>query len=53
MLNDARLTLGSRLDVTEQTYDRDVDPDAPDAIAHEIFRYLGYLEEYLVETLMG
>ena len=53
VLNDARLTLGSRLDVTEQTYDRDVDPDAPDAIAHEIFRYLGYLEEYLVETLMG
>ena len=47
VLNDARLTLGSRLD------DRDVDPDAPDAIAHEIFRYLGYLEEYLVETLMG
>jgi len=52
VLNDTRLTLGSRLDVTEQTYDRAVDPDAPDAAAHEVFRYLGYLEEYLLEVLM-
>jgi uncharacterized protein DUF2017 len=53
VLNDARLTLGSRLDVTEESYEHDIDPDAPDAIAFEVFRYLGYLEEYLVETLMG
>ena len=53
VLNDARLTLGSRLDVTEESYERDIDPDAPDAIAFEVFRYLGYLEEFLVETLMG
>src|SRR5919106_4525124 len=26
VLNDARLTLGTRLDVTERTYDRDIDP---------------------------
>ncbi len=52
VLNDARLTLGSRLDVTEQTYDREIDPDAPDAMALEVFRYLGYLEEFLLEALM-
>ena len=53
VLNDARLTLGTRLDVSEKTYDRDIDPNEPDAIAHEIFRYLGYLEEWLVDALMG
>ena len=52
VLNDARLTLGTRLAVTEQTYERDIDPADPDASAHEVFRYLGYLEEYLVSTLM-
>ena len=53
VLNDARLTLGTRLEVTEQTYDREIDPSDPDAAAHEIFRYLGYVEDWLVETLMG
>jgi len=52
VLNDARLTLGTRLDVTEQSYDRPLDPDDPESAAHEVFRYLGYLEEYLVDTLM-
>jgi len=53
VLNDARLTLGTRLDVTEETYEKEIDPTAPDAPAFEIFRYLGYIEEWLVETLMG
>ena len=53
VLNDARLTLGTRLEVTEQTYDKEIDPDDPDAAALEIFRYLGYVEDWLVETLMG
>jgi hypothetical protein len=53
VLNDARLTLGTRLDVTEETYEKEIDPSDPDAAAHEIFRYLGYIEEWLVETLMG
>jgi uncharacterized protein DUF2017 len=53
VLNDARLTLGTRLDVTEETYDRPVDAADPHAAAHEVFRYLGYLEEYLVDALMG
>jgi uncharacterized protein DUF2017 len=52
MLNDARLTLGTRLEITPETYDSDIDPDSPDALAHEVFRYLGYVEEYLLEALM-
>jgi len=53
VLNDARLTLGTRLDVTQQTYDRPIAEEDPDAAAHEVFRYLGYLEEYLIDALMG
>ena len=53
VLNDARLTIGTRLDVTEETYERETDPAEPEAAALEVFRYLGYLEEWLVETLMG
>jgi len=53
VLNDARLTLGTRLDVTEETYDKDIDPADSEAAALEVFRYLGYLEEWLVESLMG
>lgn len=53
VLNDARLTLGTRLGVTEETYEREVPDDHPEAIAFDVFRYLGWLEEHLVETLMG
>jgi hypothetical protein len=53
VMNDARLTLGTRLQVTEGSYERDLDPDDPDSAAHQVFRYLGYLEEWLVETVMG
>jgi hypothetical protein len=52
VLNDARLTLGTRLDITPETYDAEIDPDSPDALAHDVFRYLGYVEEYLLDALM-
>jgi hypothetical protein len=50
-LNDLRLTIGTRLDVTE-----DLDPEAiPDADPHAqlyaLFFYLGWLEEEVVEEL--
>jgi hypothetical protein len=34
-------------------YDKEIDPSDPEAPAREVFRYLGYIEEWLVETLMG
>ena len=52
VLNDARLTLGTRLAITEESYIREPDPSDPEADALHIYHYLGYLEEYLVETLM-
>ena len=42
-LNDLRLVLGTRLDVSED--DHDVDPDDPDAPAHAVYHYLGMLLE--------
>jgi Domain of unknown function (DUF2017) len=48
-LNDLRLVLGTRLDVTE---DMDpVRPDHPDAQAHGLYGYLTLLEEQVVEAL--
>jgi hypothetical protein len=50
-LNDLRLVLGSRLDVTEETYDRPPSPSDPNARVFAVFVYLGWLEEQIVEAL--
>ncbi len=46
-LNDLRLFLGTRLGVTEAVYD-----EPPDDPAFQVYLYLGWLEENLLETLM-
>ena len=48
-LNDLRLVLGTRLDVSED--DLDVDPDDPDAAAHAVYHYLGMLLGEVVDAL--
>jgi hypothetical protein len=50
-LNDLRLVLGTRLNVTEETYQEEMDPEAPDTPAYALFFYLGWLEEQIVEAL--
>jgi uncharacterized protein DUF2017 len=55
-LNDLRLTLGTRLEVTEDSYDElaaDIDaaPDEPSTVALALFVWLGYLQETLVEAV--
>jgi len=50
-INDVRLVLGTKLEVTEETYFRDIDQDAPHAYHHAIYHYLGWLEEQIVEVL--
>jgi hypothetical protein len=45
-INDLRLVLGTRLDVNED----DIAGDTP---PHELYRYLSYLEEMVVEALAG
>ena len=50
VLNDLRLVLGTRLDVTEEM-DFDLDPNDPGAAELALYAYLSWLQEQLVEAL--
>ena len=50
VLNDLRLALGVRLDITED-FDGDVDAADPRAPALRLLSYLGWLEEQLLDAL--
>ncbi len=49
-INDIRLVIGTKLDVSEDP-SFDVDEDDPDAQAHAIYTYLGWLLEQIVSEL--
>lgn len=49
VVNDLRLVLGTRLDVSEDM--DDVDPDDPDAPLYAAYGYLAWLLENIVEAL--
>ena len=51
VLNDARLILGTRLGVTEDTDHRPLPEGDVRAPAHNMYLYLSALEEYLIEAL--
>lgn len=51
-LTDLRLALGTRLDVTEDTYAREIDPRDPQAYELSVFAYLSWLQEAAVEAAM-
>jgi uncharacterized protein DUF2017 len=50
-LNDMRLILGTKLDVTEETDADDIRDDDPLAPSYALYYYLGWLEEQVVEAL--
>ena len=50
-LNDLRLVLGTRLDVTEEPLEDQVTQDDPRAPAFAVYSFLGYLQEHVVEAL--
>jgi hypothetical protein len=52
-VNDLRLVLGTRLEVTEEMYERPIDDAAPNAHQMAIYHYLGFLEEQMVVALSG
>jgi Domain of unknown function (DUF2017) len=52
VLNDLRLVLGTRLDVTEEMSFR-LDPGDPRAHELAVYAYLSWLQEQLVEALMA
>lgn len=49
-LNDLRLVLGTRLDVTEELYEREPDPDDPDTPELGLYAYLTWLQEQAVQA---
>jgi hypothetical protein len=52
VLNDLRLALGTRLEITEDD-SHDIDPDAPDAQARAIYFWLTWMQDSVVSALMG
>ena len=52
-LNDARLVLGTKLDVTEDLDIGSIAPDDPEAPRYALYAYLTWLEEEAVEALRG
>ncbi len=50
-VNDLRLILGTRLEVTDERQDEDLPEDDPRAQAYALYHYLGFLEEQIVEAL--
>jgi hypothetical protein len=50
-LESLRLYLGTQLDITEEAYERDLDPDDPAAPALALYGYLSWLQEEAVAAL--
>jgi hypothetical protein len=50
-INDLRLVLGTRLGVTEDMYEGGFPEDDPRAQSFAVYRYLGYLQEEMVQAL--
>lgn len=50
-LESLRLYLGTQLDVTEATYEQELDPGDPSAPALALYGYLSWLQEQAVEAL--
>jgi hypothetical protein len=53
VINDARLALGTRLEVTEDMDLSGLDPDDPDTAPFAVYWWLGVLEERLIDVLSG
>ncbi len=51
VINDARLALGTRLEVTEDMDLSRLDPDDPDTAPYAVYWWLGVLEERLIDVL--
>ncbi len=52
-LNEVRLVLGTRLEITEEGDERLTHVDDPDAQAFAIYDYLTYLQGEIIEALSG
>lgn len=53
VLNDIRLAIGTRLDVTEEVMQQELDPDDPDGPALAVLHWLGWVQESFLKELNG
>ena len=53
VLNDLRLVLGTRLEITEETTQDDFAPDDPRAQSFALYAYLTWLVDAIVGALSG
>ena len=51
VVNDARLVLGTRIEITEQATERDFPPDHPHHETFGIYVYLTWLEDRMIRAL--
>jgi hypothetical protein len=50
-IESLRLTLGTQLDVNDETYVTALDPNDPDLQRHHLYHWLSWLQEEVVEAL--
>ncbi|MDQ3627680.1 MAG: DUF2017 domain-containing protein [Actinomycetota bacterium] len=50
-LTDIRLALATRLDVDDDEHHWDHDPDDPAAVMHDVYDWLGFVQETLVQAI--
>lgn len=51
VVNDLRLTIGTRLEVTEETMQRELDAGDPDAAALSVLHWLGWVQESILRQI--
>jgi len=52
-VNDMRLVLGTELDITQDGWEEDFDPNHPQADDFVLLHYLGWLQESLLRAMAG
>ena len=52
-VNDLRLVIGTRLDVTEDLYEEGLPEDDPRSPTFAVYAYLGWLQEQVVDAMGG
>jgi hypothetical protein len=51
VVNDLRLVLGTRIDITEEATEEDFPPDDPRHDTYRVYQFLGYLLQEMLEAL--
>lgn len=52
LMTDMRLAIGTRLDITEEKMESDIDPGHPDGPALSVLHWLGWLQETMLAAAM-